>query len=130
MSTSLRTSPWDYECYECDSCESRYACPVYKCSRHGNDAIKWCHGSCGGGLRLYENGKEKCERCGKENLFCLWDCSCYDESKNQRQYDYLKIKDFFAKAAGMDTRHCSTYFLIHVAMCIEKQLKQYPERFA
>ena len=102
MSTGLRTYPWNYSCSECDSCESRYACPVNNCSRHGSEAIKWTHGGCGGGLRLYENGKEKCERCGDEELFCLWDCSCYDESKNQKQYSYHKIKNMLAKLAGME----------------------------
>ena len=129
MSTSLRTEPWNYSCSECDSCESKYACPVYNCSRHGSEAIKWMHGGCHGGLRLYENGKEKCERCGEEELFCLWDCSCYDESKNQKQYSYHKIKNMLAKLAGMDTRYASTFFIVHVSMCIDKQFKDYPERF-
>ncbi len=129
MSTSLRISPWNYSCSECDSCESKYPCPVYDCSRHGSEAIKWRHGGCGGGLRLYENGKEKCERCGEEELFCLWDCSCYDASKNQKQYSYHKIKNMLAKLAGMDTRHASTFFIVHVSMCIDKQFKDYPERF-
>ena len=129
MSTGLRTYPWNYSCSECDSCESRYACPVNNCSRHGSEAIKWTHGGCGGGLRLYENGKEKCERCGDEELFCLWDCSCYDESKNQKQYSYHKIKNMLAKLAGMDTRYASTFFIVHVSMCIDKQFRDHPERF-
>ena len=130
MSTSIRTKPWDYSCDDCDSCESRYACPVYNCSKHGNEAVKWVHGDpCGGSLRLYENGKEKCEKCGEEELFCLRRKCCYDESKNQK-YSYLKIKNILAKLAGLDTRHCSTFFLIHVSMCIDYQFKRYPERFA
>ena len=130
MSTSLRISPWDYSCYECDSCESKYPCPVYSCSRHGSKAIKWRHDSCGGGLRLYENGKEKCERCGEEELFCLWNCSCYDETKNYRkQFSYHKIKNMLTYLAAMDKSYASTFFLIHLSMCIDKQTKDYPERF-
>ena len=130
MSTSLRTDPWNYSCDQCDSVESKYPCPVYNCSRHGDEPIKWVHGdSCGGDLRLYENGKEKCQRCGKELLFCLWDCSCYDKAKNEKQYDYLKIKNMFHKVSGLDTRNVSTYFLIHIAICIDDQYHNHPERF-
>jgi len=128
ISKSIRQEPWNYSCSECDSCESKYACPAYNCSKHGNQQIKWTHGSCGGGLRLYENGKEKCEDCKVEALFCFWNCSCYDESKNEKQYSYKKIKNILAKLAGMDTRHCSTYFLIHVTLCIDKQWRDHPEK--
>ena len=84
--------PWKKSCDDCESVESKYPCPVYNCSKHGNEAIKWTHGGgCGGGLRLYSNGKEKCQKCGKEFVFCLQNYSCYDSSKNQKQYSYPKI---------------------------------------
>ncbi len=34
-----------------------------------------------------------------------------------------------AKLAGMDTRYASTFFIVHVSMCIDKQFRDYPERF-
>ena len=123
--------PWKKSCDECESVESKYACPVYNCSKHGNEAIKWKHGSgCGGYLRFYSNGKEKCEKCGDEDLFVLWECSCYDASKNQNQYSYAKIKNMFSKLSGMDTRNVSPTFLIYAAMSLDKQYHDHKERFA
>jgi hypothetical protein len=130
MIGNFRAEPWNYSCYDCESVESRYPCPLSNCSKHGDEAIRWCHGgSCNGGLRLYSNGKEKCERCGVEEFFCLWDCSCADESKNNSKYDYSKIRNIFSKAIGMDTRSVSPFFLIYVAACIDQQYKDHPERF-
>ena len=123
--------PWKKSCDDCESMESKYPCPVYNCSKHGNEAIKWTHGGgCGGGFRLYSNGKEKCQKCGKEFVFCLQNYSCYDSSKNQKQYSYPKIKNIIARLVGMDTRNVSPTFLFSVAASIDKQYKDYPERFA
>ena len=123
--------PWEKSCDECESVESKYACPVYNCSKHGNEAIKWKHGGdCGGGLRLYSNGKEKCQKCGEEFVFCLQNYSCYDSSKNQKQYSYSKIKNIIYKLVGFDTRNVSQTFLFALSMSIDKQYKDYPERFA
>ena len=122
--------PWKKSCDDCESIESKYACPVYNCSKHGNEAIKWKHGGCGGYLRFYSNGKEKCEKCGDEDLFVLWECSCYDASKNQNQYSYAKIKNMFSKLSGMDTRNVSTTYLIYAAMSLDKQYRDHKERFA
>ena len=129
--SGLDTEPWKKSCDECESIESKYACPVYNCSQHGNEAIKWTHGDdCGGGFRLYSNGKVKCEKCGKEIIFCLQNYCCFDKSKNQKQYSYQKIKNIISKLAGMDTREVSPTFLISLSMCIDKQYKDYPDRFA
>ena len=129
MSTRIKTDPWNYECYECESVESNYPCPVYSCSKHSpGQKIYWSHGNCGGSLRLYENGKEKCQRCGDEEYFCKWKCSCYQDNKT-KQYSYSKIKNVLSKLAGMDTRYVSPYFLVHVSMCIDKQFHDYPEEF-
>ena len=123
--------PLKKSCDDCESVESKYPCPVYNCSKHGNEDIKWTRGGgCGGGFRLYSNGKEKCQKCGKEFVFCLQNYSCYDSSKNQKQYSYSKIKNIIAKRTGMDTRNVSANFLWLLSMCIDKQYKDYPERFA
>ena len=128
---SFDREPWKKSCDECESVESKYACPVYNCSKHGNEAIKWKHGGdCGGGLRLYSNGKEKCQKCGEEFVFCLQNYSCYDSSKNLKQYSYTKIRNIIARLNGMDTINVSSTFFFSVAMSIEKQYKDYPERFA
>jgi len=120
--------PWKKSCDDCESVESKYACPVYNCSKHGNEAIKWTHGGgCGGGYRLYSNGKEKCQKCGKEFVFCLQNFCCYDDSKNQKQLSYSKIKNIIV--GGMDTRVSPT-FLMLIMMSINKQYEDYPERFA
>ena len=123
--------PWKKSCDECESVESKYACPVYNCSKHGNEEIKWTHGGgCGGGFRLYSNGKEKCQKCGKEFVFCLQNYSCYDSSKNQKQYSYSKIKNIIVRRAGMETNNVSANFFWLLSKCIDKQYKDYPERFA
>ena len=123
--------PWKKSCDDCESMESKYPCPVYNCSKHGNEAIKWTHGGgCGGGFRLYSNGKEKCQKCGKEFVFCLQNYCCYDSSKNQKQISYPKIKNIISRLVGMDTRNVSANFLLLLSMCIDKQYKDYPERFA
>ena len=130
MIGNFRTEPWNYSCDDCESVESKYPCPLSNCSKHGDEPIRWRHGGgCNGGLRLYSNGKLKCEKCGVEDLFCLWDFSCSNESKNNQKYDYRKIRDIFAKANGMDTRSVSPFFLIYVSLCIDKQYKEHPERF-
>ena len=129
MSLSLRLDPWNYDCEQCDSVKSEYPCPVYNCSSHSsNEKINWTHSNCGGSFRLYENGKEKCQKCGNEDLFCKWKCSCYTDTKS-KQYSYAKIKNVLAKLSGMDTRYASTYFLVHVSMCIDRQYKDFPEEF-
>ena len=124
--------PWKKSCDDCESMESKYPCPVYNCSKHGNnELIKWTHGGdCGGGFRLYSNGKEKCQKCGKEFVFCLQNYSCYDSSKNQKQYSYSKIKNILSKLVGMDTINVYPSFHIEINMSIDKQYQEYPERFA
>ena len=127
MSTSIRNDPWNYSCNDCDSCESKYACPINNCSECGNRQYRWTHSNCGGSFRLYENGKEKCEKCGTEDLFCnFWS---NHGGNNNNKISYCKIKNILAKLAGMDTIKCSTYFLLHVGMCIDKQYRDYPEKF-
>ena len=52
--------PWERSCYECQSVESTYPCPLKNCTKHSlKEEIKWTHSNCGGYLRLYDNGKEK-----------------------------------------------------------------------
>ena len=129
MFNRLKVDPWNLSCDDCDSVKSEYPCPVYSCSQHNaTQKIIWTHKNCGGSFRLYENGKEKCQKCGDEDFFCKWKCSCFTDNKS-RQYSYAKIKNVLAKLAGMDTRYASPYFLVHVSMCIDKQYKDFREDF-
>ena len=127
MIGNIRTEPWNYSCDDCESIESRYPCPLSNCSKHGDEPIRWVHGGdCNGGFRLYSNGKLKCEKCGVEDLFCLWNWKCCaDESK----YHYHKVRNILSKGLGMDTRSVSPMFLIYVNVCIDKQYKDHPERY-
>ena len=130
MVGNVRLEPWNYSCDDCESIESKYSCPIPNCSKHGTELIKWVHGGgCNGNLRLYSNGKEKCVRCGKEQFFCLWDCSCADESKNNQKYSYQKLKNVLSITGGLDARSVSPYFLLYVGASIDKQYKDHPERF-
>ena len=128
MFGKCRTEPWNYSCDDCESIESRYPCPLSNCSKHGDEPIRWVHGGdCNGGFRLYSNGKLKCEKCGVEDLFCLWNLNCCaDESK----YHYPKVRNILGKIPGMmDARSVSPMFFIYVTACIDKQYKDHPERF-
>ena len=65
-------NPWEMSTSHCQSIESVYRCPINDCSIHINDKpIKWTHKNCGGYFRLYENGKEKCQKCGEEDFFAI-----------------------------------------------------------
>ena len=128
MIGNCRTEPWNYSCDDCESIESRYPCPLSNCSKHGDEPIRWVHGGdCNGGFRLYSNGKLKCEKCGVEDLFCLWNWKCCaDESK----YHYPKVRNILARIpVMMDARSVSPMFFIYVTACIDKQYKDHPERF-
>ena len=123
--------PWKKSCDDCESVESKYPCPVYNCSKHGNEAIKWTHGGgCGGGFRLYSNGKEKCQKCGIEGVFCLKIFCCYDSSKNQKQYSKIKIRNMVEKLVEMYAINVRSSFFFSIRVSIDKQYKDYPERFA
>ena len=119
----LRSQPWNYECSDCDSIESFYPCPIDNCDKHGDEIIRWTHTNCGGSFRLYENGKEKCEKCGTEDLFCLFNCH------GSRKLGYVKTKAIFTRFLMSDTRDTKPFFFINLMLCIDKQYKDYPDKF-
>ena len=125
----LDTEPWKKSCDECESIESKYACPVYNCSQHGNEAIKWTHGGdCGGGFRLYSNGKEKCQKCGEEDFFCNWNYCCNSDNKNQ-QFNNSSIRAILQFLVGLNDDNVSEDFWFNLKMCFKKQKKDYPSKF-
>jgi len=122
--------PWEKECDECQSMSSDYPCPVNNCTKHSDGkTIHWIHDGCGGSFRIYENGKERCEKCKKELFFCMWSYTCSSDSKS-KQISYSKIKNVLQKLVGMDARDISTTALMHIWVSIEHQCKEYPQYFA
>lgn len=121
--------PWKLSCSECQSIPSDYPCPIKDCSRHkeGKD-IHWTHSDCGGSFRLYENGKEMCQKCFEEDYFCKWSYSCSANNKSQRM-SYTKIRNILQKIVGMDFRDVSVWALWNIRVSIEKQCEDFPDRF-
>ena len=121
--------PWEKSCGECESMSSDYPCPITNCSKHKNDEdIHWVHKGCGGGFRLYENGKEKCQKCGIEDYFCKWTYSCSYDAKNQH-FNYTKIRNILQKIIGMDSSKISACGLFNILTSIKHQTEKFPECF-
>ena len=85
------SKPWELSTSSCQSVESEYPCPIDGCSTHNsNKPIKWTHTNCGGYFRLYENGKEKCQKCGSECLFCEQNYNCGSKFSFHKIIDILR----------------------------------------
>jgi hypothetical protein len=123
------SKPWDWSCNICESIESKYPCPINNCSKHYNDQpINWTHTNCGGYFRLYENGKEKCQRCGDEDIFCKWNYSCSSDTKNQLFCNY-KIRTILQYLIGLDDENVSTDFWFNIKACFKHQREEFPSKF-
>ena len=122
--------PWNMNCDVCESIESEYPCPLSNCSSHSDKEkpIRWTHSNCGGYFRLYENGKEKCQKCGEEDLFCNWNYSCCDDKKNQKFNSY-RMRTIIQMLVGLNDDKVSTDFWFNIKMCLNKQKKDYPWKF-
>jgi hypothetical protein len=117
--------PWNKSCDACESVKSEYPCPCENCLNHSDfESIKWNHINCGGYLRLYENGIEKCQKCGKEDLFCNWFRGCQNAKLSSR-----KIRAILQYLIGASDGRESTEFWMNITACLEKQEKDYPHRF-
>ena len=123
------SEPWNKTCDQCQSVPSDYDCPISNCSTHKKKkTIHWVHRNCGGGFRLYENGKEKCQRCGVEDYFCKWSYSCQKDNKSQG-LSYSKIKSILQALVGMDGSDASPLFFLNIKACIENQRQKFPNYF-
>ena len=122
------SKPYEWSTDICESIESEYPCPVYNCKKHGNEKVKWTHINCGGQFRLYENGKEKCQRCGKEDFFCNWNYACSNDNKNQKFNSY-KIRAILQYLIGQNDDNVSEDFWFNIKACFQKQKRDYPSKF-
>ena len=123
------TKPWNLRTDKCKYIESIYPCPINNCTSHTyKTPIRWTHSNCGGYFRLYENGKEKCQRCGEEDLFCNWDYSCNKDNKTQK-YGKNNILTILQFLVGLDDSNVSIDFWLNIKMCFYKQREKYPEKF-
>ena len=113
--------PWNKNCNECESIESEYPCVRRNCSIHSDKTKpnKGVHINCGGYFRLYENGKEKCQKCGKEDLFCNWN----------GKIDYLRLRYALQFIAGINDDKVDVEFFINLKNCLDKQRRDFPEKF-
>ena len=118
------SKPWELSTSSCQSVESEYPCPIDGCSTHNlHKPIKWTHTNCGGYFRLYENGKEKCQKCGSECLFCEQNYNCgskYSSHKTRAILQYL---------VGLDDDNVSEDFWFNLILSFKNQQKQYPSKF-
>ena len=121
------SKPWELSTSSCQSVESEYPCPIDGCSTHNsNKPIKWTHTNCGGYFRIYENGKEKCQKCGSECLFCnqIYNCGS--------KFSYYKIRailQYRAGLVGLNDDNVSILFWLHLGASISNQQKEYPSKF-
>lgn len=121
--------PWEKDYRDCESIESYYPCPLSNCTRHSEDVkIRWTHSGCGGTFRLYDNGSERCEKCGRGDLFCNWNYSCCTDNKNQI-LDLFKIRNFLGILVKLPENKVSFEFLINIKICLKKQSIDHPEKF-
>ena len=117
--------PWNKSCDVCESVESVYPCPCENCSNHSDfKSIKWNHLNCGGYLRFYENGIEKCQKCGKEDLFCNWPRCCQNAKLSS-----FKIRAILQYLVGINDERVNTEFWFNIKACLKKQKEDYPARF-
>lgn len=129
MLLSHEEKPWNKSTENCESIPSDYACPIKDCSSHPNEKIiHWIHKNCGGSFRLYENGKEKCQKCGREDYFCKWSYSCSKDLKSEVM-SYATIKNIMQKIVGMNSTGIPISVLMNICFSIENQYKQHPECF-
>ena len=125
----MNNKPWDWNSSICESIESEYPCPINNCSKHYNDKpIKWTHSNCGGYFRLYENGKEKCQKCGDEDIFCKWSYSCSSDTKNQK-IDRSKLRAILQYLVGLNDENVSEDFWFNIKACFKHQKSEYPNKF-
>ena len=121
--------PWEMRTEVCESVESTYPCPFKNCLKHNKTSpIRWTHSNCGGHFRLYENGKEKCQKCGVEDLFCNWNYSCAYDNKNQK-FSSFKIRAILQYLVGLDDSGVSDDFWFNIKACFKQQKKDYPWKF-
>lgn len=127
--SNMMSTPWEKPTDNCESMPSDYACPIDGCPSHPNEKkIHWTHSNCGGSFRIYENGKEKCQKCGKEDYFCKWSYSCSKDSKSGK-IGYTRICNILAKIIAMDTKLISSWGLMNIVGSIRYQYEKFPEFF-
>ena len=116
------SKPWELSTSSCQSVESKYPCPIDGCSTHNsNKPLKWTHTNCGGYFRLYENGKEKCQKCGSECLFCEQNYNC-----GSKFSFYKIIRDILRY---IDDNNVGVDFLFNLRMSFMHQQIEYPSKF-
>ena len=119
------SKPWEMSTSNCQSIGSEYPCPIDGCSTHNlHKPIKWTHTNCCGYFRLYENGKEKCQKCGIECLFCNQNRNCGSK------FSYHKIRRILQYLAGLiDDDNVSEDFWFNLKDSFKNQQKEYPSKF-
>jgi len=118
--------PWELPTDNCESIESEYPCPIAECKKHNSSTpIKWTHSNCGGYYRLYENGKEKCQKCGVEHLFCNQNYTCNDNSK----FDPCKIRSILQFLVGLNDDKVNEDFFFNLKNSLKWQKEAYPSKF-
>lgn len=117
---------WELDCHQCESLISEYKCTLSDDFCQDNQPHKWVHAGCGGHLRLYENGKEKCQKCGYENYFCNWN---YESAPKNQRNDPAKIRAVLQYLVGMDDSKVSYDYWFNLKASLNYQMKTFPNKF-
>ena len=122
--------PYYKSCSNCESVESEYPCPITNCSVHRDlkNTIRWEHTNCGGYLRIYENGKEKCQKCGEEDYFCNWNKCCSADNKDQKIDDF-RLRAILQMLMGLYYEGVSEDFFWNLKASLKHQRELFPEKF-
>ena len=122
--------PYDKSCSNCESVESEFPCLMTNCSVHHDrdNAIKWRHANCGGYFRIYENGKEKCQKCDTEDYFCNWNYSCSADNKDQKIDDF-RLRAILQMLMGLSDKGVSEDFFWNLKASLRHQRELFPEKF-
>ena len=118
--------PWCFDTYKCQSIRSEYPCTLSKSFCNDITPRRWCHNGCGGYLRLYENGKEKCTKCGAEDYFCNW---LYTNAPKNQKIDYHKQNAALTYLVGLDDNDVDPCFWLNLKASLNYQKKTFPNRF-
>ena len=120
------SKPWEYSTNICESILCEYPCPIEDSSIHSSDKpIRWIHSNCGGNFRLYSNGKEKCQKCGVECLFCNQNYSCSDSNK----FNSHKIRAILQYLVGISDDNVSDDFWFDIKASLSWQKREFPSKF-
>ena len=118
------SKPWEWNTSICESVESYYPCPISDCTQHASlTPFKWTHQDFGGFFRLYENGKQKCQKCGDELSFCFTYFNC------GTKFNVHKIRAILQFLIRLNDDKVRENFWLNLKESLKYQKDNFPSKF-